>query len=226
MPGLPTLPRGAITDISGPISSGRTALVHAILAEATQAEECCAVVDCRDAFDPVSAAEAGVDLRKVLWVRAGALAPSRMASSITPSQMASSITPSRKGGDFKYSAGQKAIEKTSIEKAMKAADMILHSGGFGVVVLDLCETAARELNSIPLSYWYRFRRAVENTPSRLVVTSHVPLVKACAPLQLETRRDRAAWEGLLFAGIEFAVETRKQRGWMAGQDRVSQALAG
>ena len=118
------------------------------------------------------------------------------------------------------------IEKAPIEKAMKAADMILHSGGFGVVVLDLCETAARELNSIPLSYWYRFRRAVENTPSRLVVTSHVPLVKACAPLQLETRRDRAAWEGLLFAGIEFAVETRKQRGWMAGQDRVSQALAG
>ena len=167
--------------------------MHAILAEATQAGECCAVVDCRDAFDPASASAAGVDLKRVLWVRAGrAMAP-----------------------------GSRSMQKLPMEKAMRAADMILHSGGFGVVVLDLCETAAGELNSIPLSYWYRFRRAVENTPSRLVVASHVPLVKACAPLQLETRRERAAWEGLLFAGIECAVETRKQRGWMVGQ-----ALAG
>jgi recombination protein RecA len=197
MAGLTSLPRGAITDISGPISSGRTALVHAILAEATEGGEYCAVVDCRDAFDPVSASEAGVDLRRVLWVRAG-----------------------KKGANYSAPAGKSPIENP-IEKAMKAADMILHSGGFGVVVLDLCEMAARELNSIPLSYWYRFRRAVENTPSRLVVASHVPLVKSCAPLQLETRRERAAWEGLLFAGIDFHVETRKQRGWMVGQ-----ALAG
>jgi len=224
IPGLPTLPRGAITDISGPISSGRTALVHAILAKATQAGECCAVVDSRDAFDPVSASEAGVDLKRVLWVRAG---------------RREAITPSRQGGDFNFrqaslrkthvekaSMEKAPIEKAPIEKAMRAADMILHSGGFGVVVLDLCETAARELNSIPLSYWYRFRRAVENTPSRLVVASHVPLAKACAPLQLETRRDHVAWEGLLFAGIESAMETRKQRGWMVGQDLVSQALAG
>jgi recombination protein RecA len=218
--GLPVFPRGAITDISGPISSGRTALVHAILAEATGEGECCAVVDCRDAFDPVSASEAGVDLKKVLWVRAGARAPSRGASYMAPY-----ITPSRQGGDL-IKAEKTPIEKAPMEKAMRAADMILHSGGFGVVVLDLCETAAGELNSIPLSYWYRFRRAVENKPSRLVVASHVPLVKACAPLQLATRRESAAWEGLLFSGIEFAVETRKQRGWMAGPDLVARALAG
>jgi recombination protein RecA len=211
---LTSLPRGAITDISGPISSGRTALVHAILAEATQGGEYCAVVDCHNAFDPVSASEAGVDLQRVLWVQAGrrrAVAPFPVAGKL-------------QGGDhmLRQSPMEKAsIEKAPIEKAMKAVDMILHSGGFGVVVLDLCETAARELNSIPLSYWYRFRRAVENTPSRLVVASHVPLVKSCALLQLETRRERAAWEGLLFTGIDFTVETRKRRGWVVGQ-----ALAG
>lgn len=211
--GMTPLPRGAITDISGSLSSGRTALVHAILAEATTEGECCAVVDCHDAFDPVSASEAGVDLKRVLWVRAGRRKTER-ASMERGSVGKKSI---EKASIEEAAIKKKPIEKAPLEKAMKAADMILHSGGFGVVVLDLCETAARELNSIPLSYWYRFRRAVENTPSRLVVASHVPLVKSCAPLQLETRRERAAWEGLLFAGIEFAVETRKQRRWMMGQ---------
>ena len=200
---LPDLPRGAITDISGPISSGRTALLHAILAEATQAGECCAWVDGRDSFDPASAAGAGVQLDKLLWIR--------LLTGVHK------VSLKRNNGSG---------ELTPIEKAMKAVDLILHSGGFGLVVLDLCEAGARELNTIPLSYWYRFRRAVENTPARLVVASHVPLVKACAPLQLVTHRDRAAWDGLLFAGIESSVETRKQRAWMVGQDLVSRAMAG
>jgi hypothetical protein len=198
--GMPILPRGAITDISGPISSGRTALIHAILAEATQAGECCAMVDGRDTFDPSSAGKAGVNLKKLLWIRV-------IAQFLQDKHQK------------RNSAGEDRVvcPLSPIEKAMKAVDLILHSGGFGVVVLDLCEAGTRELNSIPLSYWYRFRRAVENTPARLVVASHVPLVKACAPLQLAIQRDRAAWDGLLFAGIESRVETRKQRAWMMGQ---------
>ncbi|MEQ1946945.1 MAG: hypothetical protein ABL995_07140 [Bryobacteraceae bacterium] len=208
-----SLPRGAITDVSGLISSGRTALLHQMLAEATKAGECCAVVDGRDAFDPSSAAAAGVDLKKLLWVRISGV----------------SSNMSRQAAENKRvveEADRAASSLNPIEKAMKAVDLILHSGGFGLVVLDLCETGARELNSIPLSYWYRFRRAVENTPCRLVVASHVPLVKTCAPLQLVTQRDRAAWQGLLFAGIESRVETKKQRAWILGQDLVTQALAG
>ena len=48
----PALPRGAITEISGALSSGRTTLTHAILAHATAAGEFCAVVDGAGAFDP------------------------------------------------------------------------------------------------------------------------------------------------------------------------------
>ncbi|MEQ1884077.1 MAG: hypothetical protein ABL967_03390 [Bryobacteraceae bacterium] len=204
----PVLPRGAITEVSGSISSGRTALLHQMLAEASGAGECCALVDGRDAFDPSSAAAAGVELKKLLWVRISASRKSLQNKRVVEEadRAASSLAP--------------------IEKAMKAVDLILHSGGFGLVVLDLCETGARELNSIPLSYWYRFRRAVENTPCRLVVASHVPLAKTCAPLQLVTQRDGADWQGLLFAGIESRVETKKQRAWILGQDLVTQALAG
>jgi hypothetical protein len=63
------LPRGAITEIFGPTSSGRTSTMVSILAEATAQDEVCALVDGNDAFDPKSAAAAGVELKQLLWVR-------------------------------------------------------------------------------------------------------------------------------------------------------------
>jgi hypothetical protein len=63
------LPRGAITEIFGPPSSGRTSTMISILAEATARDEVCALLDGNDAFDPKSAAAAGVELKRVLWVR-------------------------------------------------------------------------------------------------------------------------------------------------------------
>src|SRR6516162_740478 len=63
------LPRGCLTEIVGPASSGRTSLMLSLLAQATEREEVCAVVDAEDAFSPHAAADAGVDLSRLLWVR-------------------------------------------------------------------------------------------------------------------------------------------------------------
>lgn len=64
------LPRGRLCEINGPLSSGRTSLGIALLAAVTRSGEIAAVVDAADAFDPASAAAAGVALERVLWVRA------------------------------------------------------------------------------------------------------------------------------------------------------------
>jgi hypothetical protein len=63
------LPRGAITEICGPRSSGRTSAMVSILTEAAASGEVCALVDGNDAFDPKSASEAGLELQRLLWVR-------------------------------------------------------------------------------------------------------------------------------------------------------------
>ena len=63
------LPRGAITEIFGPPSSGRTSAMVSILAEATAQDEVCALVDGNDAFDPQSGSAAGLDLKRLLWIR-------------------------------------------------------------------------------------------------------------------------------------------------------------
>lgn len=65
------LPRGRITEILGPASSGRTSLLLSTLAQATGREEVCGVVDPAGVFDPDSAARLGADLGRVLWIRTG-----------------------------------------------------------------------------------------------------------------------------------------------------------
>ncbi|MGH7870557.1 MAG: hypothetical protein ACREP9_23645 [Candidatus Dormibacteraceae bacterium] len=63
------LPHGGLTEICGAESSGRTALLLSVLVEAAGNGEMCALLDGRDALDPYSAAAAGVDLTRLLWVR-------------------------------------------------------------------------------------------------------------------------------------------------------------
>src|SRR5436309_9102184 len=65
------LPRGALTEIVGAASSGRTSLLHSILAGAAARQEVCALVDAEDAFSPHDAATAGAALQRLLWVRCG-----------------------------------------------------------------------------------------------------------------------------------------------------------
>lgn len=68
-------PIGAITELAGPESSGRTSLTLSFLARLTHEGKVAAWVDVSDAFDPESAAAAGVDLDRVLWVRCGVVSP-------------------------------------------------------------------------------------------------------------------------------------------------------
>ena len=79
--------------------------------------------------------------------------------------------------------------------ALKAADYLLHAGGFGAVILDLCQITPRIANRIPISYWYRFRLALENTPTILALVEKEPLAKSCASLMLEMKRKKTAWAG-------------------------------
>jgi hypothetical protein len=174
-------PRGAITEIIGPDSSGRTTLANSLLAVATARGEICCFIDTSDAFDPVSAAQAGTALSQLIWIRCGG----------------------------------------NVEHAFKAADLILHAGGFGVVVLDLARIGERAANRIPISYWYRFRRAIENTPTILALVEKNALARSCAALMLDLKRDATHWRGApgfeLLRGIGIGITPRKP----AGRGRAS-----
>src|SRR5437867_12205498 len=61
--------RGEVIEIVGRLSSGRTSLLTAWLTDVTRRGGFVALVDADGAFDPSSAVRAGVDLRRLLWVR-------------------------------------------------------------------------------------------------------------------------------------------------------------
>jgi recombination protein RecA len=65
------LPQGALSEFVGPECSGRTSIALSFLARMTREERVCAWIDVSNALDPVSAAAAGVDLRRLLWLRCG-----------------------------------------------------------------------------------------------------------------------------------------------------------
>ncbi|MBI2526653.1 MAG: hypothetical protein HYV93_11775 [Candidatus Rokubacteria bacterium] len=68
---LGAFPRGRLSEIVGPWSSGGESLLLALLARATTRGRLAALVDGADAFDPAAAAAAGADLSSFLWVRCG-----------------------------------------------------------------------------------------------------------------------------------------------------------
>ena len=65
------LPVGAITEIVGAECSGRTSFTLSFLGRLTQAGKACAWIDVSNALQPESAAAAGVQLSRMLWVRCG-----------------------------------------------------------------------------------------------------------------------------------------------------------
>jgi hypothetical protein len=162
------LPRGSISEIFGPASSGRTSLMYSMLAYATAHEETCALVDTNDVFAPTVAAEAGIDFDRLLWVQCV--------------------------GD--------------LEHAFKATDLLLHAGGFGLVILDLGDVAGKDARRIISSWWYRFRRTVEDRPTVLAVISEEACTRSCAALTLELK-GAPEWAGNLLR--QNAIKVNRQR---------------
>jgi recombination protein RecA len=147
------LPRGAITEIYGPASSGRTSFMLSALSHATNHDEVCALVDTSNAFAPQTASDAAINCDRLLWVRCD----------------------------------------HNLEHAFKAADLLLQGGGFGLVALDLGDVPANSAKRIISSWWYRFRRTLELTPTSLVVIAEASCVRSCAALALELRNETCLW---------------------------------
>ncbi|MGB6677941.1 MAG: hypothetical protein WBE44_14705 [Terriglobales bacterium] len=168
------LPRGCLTEICGPASSGRTSVLLAALAAATQRQEVCALVDISDAFNPHSAAAAGVNFERLLWVRCGG-----NKQKVRSPQRHRAIEKTEKNEN-----ARRQIEKP-VEQALQVTDLLLRSGGFGLVIIDLGNTPVKMARRIPLASWFRFQRAVEHTATVLFVISQAPCAQTCASLLLK-----------------------------------------
>jgi recombination protein RecA len=179
------LPRGALSEICGPASSGRTSVLLALMASMTAQAEVCALVDTTDNFDPKSAAAAGVDLRKLLWIRCSKnrvieRSGDRMIENVGQWNSKSRVASCERNANRQSQISNRKSQMDSLEQALKATDLLLQGGGFGLVVVDLADVPVQAARRVPLTSWFRFRRAVENTRTVLVVIEQEPYAKTCA----------------------------------------------
>jgi hypothetical protein len=192
------LPRGCLTEICGPASSGCTSVMLAALGSATRRGEYCAVIDASDSFDPHSATAAGIDLNRLLWVRCGENSPQRDPSTSLGRKPPLLANPARGEAlsfirfsqgtvDFDGTKKQKALRSSEyrLEQVLRTTDLVLESGGFGLIILDLADIPPQSAHRIPLTTWFRFRRAVEHKPTILLAIEQRPIAGSCSSLLLQ-----------------------------------------
>ena len=177
------IPRGCLTELYGSASSGKTSVLVATIAAATRRDETCVLVDASDSFDPASGEASGMEFRNLLWVRCGDFGKSssvvRRSSSASPRKAESREPTADDGGKEIKSQAKSEIR---LEQVLKTTDLILQSGGFGLVALDLAGIPEKFVRRIPLASWFRFQRTVEHTKTALLVVSEFPSAQTCAAL--------------------------------------------
>jgi RecA DNA recombination protein len=186
------LPRGCITEICGLASSGRTSVLLAALAGATQRGEVGALVDASDALDPASAAAAGIEMKRLLWVRCGkAVASCQLPVTSHSAVRLNCSSPEswesrcpahtlRTENRELRTIREPRLWERKLEQVLKVTDLLLQSNGFGMIALDLGDVPAGGARRIPLASWFRFRRAVEHTPTVLLVIEQQPIAGSCS----------------------------------------------
>ena len=100
---------------------------------------------------------------------------------------------------------------SAIDQAVRAVDMLLQAGGFGVVVLDLGGVPAEAVWRIPMATWFRFRAAAERSQACLVLLTQYPCARSSAELVLEMEPGEIRSEGRVMTGVAYGARVGRQR---------------
>lgn len=191
--------RGRISEIVAGTSAGKTSLAACFVAAATRRGETVAWIDAAGAFDPATTAAAGVDLARVLWVHPAVLhADGSRASQEIALPVAAF-------------AGRQ-----SVKNLLRAAELVLEAGGFGLVVIDFGNYARAILQSAAL----RVARLAERIGAAVIVLAAHRMCGTFAAQSLTLNCDRAYFSRpaigapTLFDGL--AIEARVARNKLGG----------
>ena len=151
------VPRGQVSELIGPRSSGRTRLLYQMLAAATARGELVALVDALDMFDVESAAGTGMDLTRLLWIR-GLVVPNPGLC--------------------------RDLNQRALVQALRAFTLVLQAGQFGLVAFDASEAPADTVRRLPFTTWLRVQRMVEGTQTACLLVGSDRMARSPAGLTL------------------------------------------
>jgi len=237
--------RGRISEIVGPVGAGKTSLAACFVASATRDGETAAWIDSAGSFDPVTVAAAGADLTRVLWScprvdrlprfeRSG----QREEDTLTRRHRRGRTiccANVRRPFDFAqgkpHLPGQREVTQptawndapgatapgaTAPGATVRAAELVLEAGGFGLVVIDFGNSA----RAIPHSAALRVARIAERTGAAVIVLAKFRMCGTFAAQSLMLSRIQACFSRRaigapsLFDG--FAIEALVARNKLGG----------
>ncbi len=166
------LPRGQISEIVGPRSSGRTTVLFSTLAGATRRGELVVLVDALDMFDPPSAAAAGIVFDRLLWIRGEAVHAAPAADAWRPEGRGRA----------------RSRVEVVLDRAVKAVNLVLQAGGFGVVVLDLADAPPPLVRRLPFTTWMRLQCVLEGSETACLLIAPEPVARSAGGMTLALTR--------------------------------------
>jgi hypothetical protein len=185
-------PRGQLSELIGPRSSGRMSLLLCLLAAATARGELVALVDALDMFDAESAAAAGVALDRLLWIR----------------------------GHVVMNPGLcRDMNQRALEQAVRALALVLQAGNFGVVALDVGEAPGPLLRQLPFTTWLRLQRMLEGRQTICVLVGRDQMARSSAGLTVKLgirhagagSRSGIRFGARLFEGVDIEARVVRAR---------------
>jgi hypothetical protein len=197
------LPRGHLSEIVGPPSSGRTSLVQGLVVGVSRRGELAAVVDTLDRWDPAGLAERGADLSHVLWVRGRDVPLTQL--SLAPDWEPSRPAPGRR----------RSHVALALDRALKAVSLVLNAGGFGLVVLDLADVPTAVVRELPFTTWMRLHRMLEAGSTACVILGVEPMARSAGGVSIRLQTPRppavAAAERPSAPAVSFHAGVRASR---------------
>ena len=139
-------PRGQLSEVVGPRSSGRTSLLLQAMAAATARGELVALVDALDMFDVVGRRRRRRSDR-LLWIRGHLVTNQGLC---------------------------RELNQRAIEQAIRAFTLVLQAGNFGLVVFDVAEAPADAVRRLPFTTWLRLQRMVEGSQTACLLWAVSP----------------------------------------------------
>ena len=111
----------------------------------------------------------------------------------------------------------------SVDQSLRATDLLIQSGGFGIVAVDLSDISARLARQVPLHVWFRFRRAVEDTSTILLVLEQETNAKTCASLVLRLQAGPPLWS-VPMSSLEEHVAAKQENSGSCSHARLWQGF--
>jgi recombination protein RecA len=120
--------------------------------------------------------------------------------------------------------GAGAPSDRAVERALKALNLVLQAGGFGVVAIDLAAASPAALRTIPFTTWLRVQRTIEESDTACVIVGPQPLGRSAGGLTLMLEAN-PRWSSFL-TGFDLAVRVVSARRQVDGQVTIGARMPG